>query len=496
MRKPFRLIFLGIIFVLAVVFFRPVSHLVGVWYYDQPNPLPAPSVGFNDQSRLGSNTPAEVIVVKEGFTAAQKQLSELVQRASREKLHVSISGARHSMGGHTLYPGALVVDMRVFHGMELDEKTLTLTVGSGATWAEVIPYLDKYGFAVAVMQSNNDFTVGGSISVNCHGWQHDAPPIASTVESFRLLTANGTIVVCSRTENKELFSLSLGGYGLFGIILDVQLRVVPNAFYRAQAHRLKSRDYAQFYAELLRDRQDVGMAYGRISVAPDSFLDDAAITLLMRQTTDKSVKDTLNNVAPASLKRLVFRGSVGSDYGKNLRWRLENLVGETAGEMLSRNQIMDEPSGWFANRDPDRTEVLHEYFVSPARLADFVEKAKAIFLQRKPDLLNITVRKVEKDTDTFLRYAREDVFGLVMLFNQGLDEKSEAAMAALTQELIDAVLACGGTYYLPYRPHATIAQFQSGYPMAERFFAEKQKYDPAGVFENNFSKKYQVLHQP
>ena len=90
------------------------------------------------------------------------------------------------------------------------------------------------------MQSNNAFSVGGSLSVNCHGWQFDRPPIASTVESFRLMQADGTIVRCSRKENQELFSLALGGYGLFGIILDAELRVVPNERYRLEQTSFRS----------------------------------------------------------------------------------------------------------------------------------------------------------------------------------------------------------------------------------------------------------------
>jgi FAD/FMN-containing dehydrogenase len=67
-----------------------------------------------------------------------------------------------------------------------------LHVQAGAKWADIIPYLDQHGRSVAVMQSDNSFTVGGSLSVNCHGWQYNRPPIASTVESFHLMKANGS----------------------------------------------------------------------------------------------------------------------------------------------------------------------------------------------------------------------------------------------------------------------------------------------------------------
>lgn len=469
---------------------RPIIFLALVWAQEPARPLPDPRVGENDFSRLNENRPAEVIPVAADRRLAEQQLAALVRRAQVESRHISISGARHSMGGHTLYPRGLVLDMLPFNQMSLDAERELLTVGAGARWAEIIPYLDHRGFAVAVMQSNNDFTVGGSLSVNCHGWQHNSKPVASTVESFRLVNAAGEILTCSRNENQELFSLVLGGYGLFGVILEVQLRVVPNDFYRTERYHIKTRDYTKVYREVTSGKTDVGMAYGRISVAPDSFLTDAQIVLLKHQSTSRSLQDTLTKESPSLLKRLIFRGSVGSDYGKNLRWRLETLFGEFGSNVLSRNQIMNAPSDWFADRDPQSTEILHEYFIPIDRLTEFLDKARPIYLRNKSDLLNMTVRNVEPDQDTFLHYANEEVFGLVMLFHQGMDAGAETAMQNLTRELIDAALACGGTYYLPYRPHATLEEFQKGYPQAKQFFLLKQQYDPTEIFVNQFYANY------
>ena len=174
--------------------------------------------------------------------------------------------------------------MLSFDAMELSADARTIRVGAGARWAAVIPYLDARGLSVGVMQSNNNFTVGGSISVNCHGWQHDQPPIASTVESFRLMRADGTVVSCSRGESAELFSLVLGGYGLFGVVLDVELKVVPNERYTPEAERFAAEEYPERFAEKLRDANDIGMAYGRLCVIPgdDTFLRDAVLVVFRR----------------------------------------------------------------------------------------------------------------------------------------------------------------------------------------------------------------------
>jgi FAD/FMN-containing dehydrogenase len=190
------------------------------------------------------------------------------------------------------------------------------------------------------------------------------------------------------------------------------------------------------------------------------------------------------------LERLIFRGSVGSDYGKNLCWQIQSVLGGTTLGTNSRNEIMNEPSNWFANRDPQETDTLHEYFVPPDQLTDFIKAIRPILLRYKPDLLNITIREVKADPDTVLAYAPQNRFGLVMDFHQKINPDSDLSMEKFTREMIDAVLACGGTYYLPYRPHATVSQFQEGYPQAKMFFESKLKYDPDGIFENQFYNNY------
>src|SRR5207302_1372640 len=105
----------------------------------------------------------------------------------------------------------------------------------------------------------------------------------STVESFRLLRADGTVVRCSRSENAELFSLALGGYGLFGVLLDADLRVVPNEAYRFEAHVVPAADYVAAFRRRA-GAADVGMAYGRLCIVPGSrtFLREAILTVFRR----------------------------------------------------------------------------------------------------------------------------------------------------------------------------------------------------------------------
>ena len=104
--------------------------------------------------------------------------------------------------------------------------------------------------------------------------------------------------------------------------------------------------------------------------------------------------------------------------------------------------------------------------------------------------VNVTVREVETDNDTFLRYADQPMIAFVMFFSQHRTAVADRDMEQMTRELIDAALHSGGRYYLPYRLHASVEQFRSAYPRSVEFFRLKQQYDPKKLFENEFYMKY------
>ncbi len=447
--------------------------------------------GVEDASRLDSTPVLRIVRLPGEEAAAVEMLRRVLVDARARHVPVSIAGARHSMGGQTVTSGGIVVDMLPLQGMELDESRRVLHVQAGARWEEVIPFLGAHGLSVSVMQSDSPFTVGGSLSVNCHGWQNDRPPIASTVESFRLMLADGRIVRCSRTENAELFAAALGGYGLFGIILDADLSVVPDARYRIEHTRVGSAEYVEALDARVRSAP-VGLAYGRLNVTRERFLERAVLTTYVR-TSDAPAGERIADLAAwaASLERWIFRGSQGSEYGKELRWGLEaNIAPWFFARTTHRNQVMQSRVQVYENRDPARTDVLHEYFVPRGRLEEFLRRARAILAAGRADLLNVTMRDVRRDGDTLLRYADTDVMALVFFFSQSRTPEADAAMRALTGELIEASLAVGGRYYLPYRLHASREQFARAYPMQAAFFGLKRTVDPDAVFQNQFYRTY------
>jgi len=463
-------------------------HLARAAVRDRPEIVEHSSGSVDDASHLNRTAVREVVDVAADDATAITQIRTALQRARAASVSVSIAGFRHSMGGQTIAPNGIVLNMLPHNRMALIDAT-TLRVQSGAVWKDVVEYLDKHGRSVAVMQSDSPFSIGGSLSVNCHGWQHLHEPIASTVLAMTVVDANGDIVHCSRSENATLFSHILGGYGLFGVILDADLETVPNERYVERHTACDVASYETVFSNAVRDHASVGMAFARVSVAPDTFLREAVLTTYEREP---GPLPTLGAIQSSKMERLVFRGSVGSAYGKNLRWRLENLIPRLShSKHVSRNQVLHQTIEDYVARDANTTDILHEYFIPRGKLAAFMKEMLPVLLRRaNVDLLNITIRDVKKDNTSALAYAREDVFAVVMFFSQKRTADGEEAMQRVTRELIDVATSFGGTYYLPYRLHATVEQFDRAYPEGRTFFDEKRRLDPRETFSSQWYERY------
>ena len=445
----------------------------------------------NDASGLEAAQLRDLYRCEGSFEDVVRNLRVVLRDAKHAAVPVSVAGARHTMGGHSIAPGGVQIDMRPFRAMQIDASRQVLTVQAGARWLDVIHFLDPLGLAPKVMQSNSDFTVGGSISVNCHGWQPGCAPIAHTVRALHLMNAAGEVLRCSRDEHAELFALVLGGYGLFGVILDVDLLVVKNEFYDMRIEVLSQKDFVAAFPPPQSDLQEVGLLFGRLGIAPGSRFEDGILGQLIR--TDRSPQLLAEMQAPAmgGLRRTVFRASVGSDFGKRLRWTMEKAGMQLVdGKSFTRNQLMSESCEVYGNHKAAWSDILHEYFVPKSELVAFLAELRAAVEQHGIDLLNVTVRDVRVDETSFLRYARADVVALVLLCNMACNREADQVMATFTESVIDSVLAHGGCYYLPYRLHATDAQFAKAYPMAGEFFAAKRRYDPDELFVNRFYLRY------
>lgn len=450
----------------------------------------ATPVGWlNDASGLSATPIARHIVITDdpGNAAIARLRAELAEaRAAGRPL--CLSAARHSMGGQSIPRDGTALTWDSGR-IEIDSAAQTYRAPGGARWSQVIGALDPFGLSPKVMQSNHDFGLAATFSVNAHGWPVPHGPMGATVRSFDMMLADGEIVTCSRAENPDLFGMAMGGYGLVGLILTMEIQAVPNARVTPSFGRMPGRDLVTAFDAALADPA-VGMAYGRLSVGRGDFLRDG-LMIAYRPDADQSDLPAAGGsgwVSHAAAR--IYRAQLYREPMKGLRWWTEARLNPLLGGTATRNALMNEPVLTLDDRNDTRTDILHEYFVGHDRWSDFIDLCRDAIPSSFQDMLNVTIRHVGQDDESWLSYAPVPRLAAVMSFSQEMSVRAEADMARLTQALIERMIAIGGSYYLPYRPHAAPDQFLRAYPRAAEFAAAKRRLDPNLTLRNALWDRY------
>jgi len=226
----------------------------------------------NDTHSALNHTPVARIIEPQRTV----DVADAVAAAHARGETLSIAGARHAMGGQQFLRDATLLDMRQLkHLRWFDRGRALVEVGAGSTWPDVIRgYLALQrgpgpAFGIRQKQTGADrLTLGGAVAANIHGRGLTAQPFVGDIEGLEVVTAAGDVVRCSRSEHPDLFRQVVGGYGLFGVVTAVTLRLVP----RVKVERCVAQLQIDGLIEAFDQRIAAGHLYGdfQFATAPDS----------------------------------------------------------------------------------------------------------------------------------------------------------------------------------------------------------------------------------
>jgi FAD/FMN-containing dehydrogenase len=441
----------------------------------------APNI-VNDVTRLN---PVPVWAV-----VTPRSTQEVCEALQRSDGPVSIGGGRFSMGGQVASPMSLHLDMRQMNQVvAFSPADKTIRVQAGIRWRDVQRFVDPHGLAVKIMQTYADFTVGGSLGVNCHGRYMGQGPLILSVREIRLVLADGSVVDASPARNAELYYGAIGGYGALGVIVEAELDLADNTRVQRLNRKMAADEYiAHFKSKIRGDR---GAVFHNADLYPPHFTRVRSVTWV---ETDQPLTEPrrLHEVGRSyPLHRYFIWAVTETPLGK---WRREYII----DPLVFRRKIVHwrnfEASYDVAELEPasrDRTTyVLQEYFCPVERFEAFVPKMAEILQRHRVNALNVSVRHARSDPGSLLAWARGETFAFVLYHKQRTRDNAKNRVAVWTRELIDAAISVGGTYYLPYQPHATPDQFHAGYPRAQELFALKRRVDPEFRFRNVLWDRY------
>jgi FAD/FMN-containing dehydrogenase len=408
-------------------------------------------------------------------------------------------GTTHNLGGHAFYEGAVALDLTRFRRvLSLDVPGKRISVESGISWEKIQNAVNASGLAIKAMQSDNNFTVGGSLSANAHGRDLEFSTVIQSVLGFRLMLADGSILQVSRSEDPELFRLVIGGYGMFGIILEVDLALVENCVYQQSSEVMPISALPEYFERKIKGDPHAKLFIARPSIAPRGFLDDTIVTKWRSTPARPKNVFQLDHERNIRRDRFLFALSRKYTWGKTLRWHAEKFISlrPSRGGFVSRNNAMRPPVSaikMFDYHSPADTDVIQEFFVPLPRFLSFMESAGSVLRESQTNLLGLTIRYVTPDRESLLSYApREEALAAVLYYNEPLSPEGRAKSNALTQKLIRLANQNGGTFYLTYAREVELDDLRGAYPGIDAFFQAKHRYDPENRFSSRFFELYRT----
>lgn len=456
----------------------------------------------NDIHSQLNQTRVRCVIQPESIEALQT----IIRKARAEGRAICIAGGRHAMGGQQFGTDAVLLDMsRLNRVLRFDAERRVVEVEAGIQWPELIRSLIEMqkGCArqVGIIQKQTGadrLSLGGALAANIHGRGLSLKPIIDDVESFVIVDATGNALKCSRSENAELFRLAIGGYGLFGVIARVTLRLAPRRKLERVVQIIDAHDLIASFEKRIAD----GFLYGDFQFMTDSESDG-----FLRQGVFSCYRPTTNETrAPASHKEL------SADGWKQLLC-LAHANRKRAFELYSAHYLSTNGQLYWSDthqlsvylddyhrevdalmRTKERgSEMITELYVPREKLTAFMETARSDFRANAVDLIYGTIRLIEKDDESFMAWAKERfacvVFNLHVAHHHAGVEKAKRDF----RRLIDRAIEYGGSYYLTYHAWATRSQVESCYPQFKEFLRLKRKYDLSETFQSDWYRYYRRI---
>ena len=316
--------------------------------------------------------------------------------------------------------------------------------------------------------------------------------------SFNLNTANGSRLRCSRNEDAQLFRLAVGGYGLFGFVDSINLKLTL----REQLVRRVRELGLEEVVPALEEQNRAGATYGDFQYMTD------------QDSKGFMSRGIMSTYLPVGREQEIPAGQLGLSTQEWLRLYLlahtdkSRAYTEYARHYLQTDgQIYWSDDHQFSPYLPDAGDRLHqrlgrqtyaslvitELYLPRRRFVEGMNAMREAVKRSGANVVYGTVRLIQAEEETLLRWAREDY--ACIIFNLLVEHTPQgiAQGKAQFQALIDCALDEGGSYYLTYHRWARKDQVLPAYPEFPEFLRRKEHYDPGCLFSSDWHRHYRQM---
>jgi FAD/FMN-containing dehydrogenase len=435
-----------------------------------------------------------------------ENLRAIIRNAAREEGHLSVSGGRHAMGGQQFGSGTVLLDMRKMNRvLSFKPDGGFVEVEAGIQWPALIDFLvgaqgsETRAWGIAQKQTGADrFSIGGALAANIHGRGLTMRPFIQDIASFVLIDGDGNSHPCSPTENADLFALAVGGYGLFGVVASVTLRLTRREKLRRHVEIERIDGVMANFDAKIAD----GFTYGDFQFSTDEtsegYLREGVMSCYRPVDPDTPVPEGQKRLSLEDWARLMTLAH--TDRRKAFELYSAFYLG-TSGQVYwsDTHQLSEYIDDYHVDLDRllgaavPGSEMITEVYVPREHLASFMERVRQDFLDHRIAFIYGTVRLIEKDDRSFMPWAKQ-AFACV-IFNLHVDHSAEGLSKAAEdfRRLIDRAIEWNGSYFPTYHRWARRDQVLHCYPELPEFLRRKRLYDPEERFQSDWYRHYRDM---
>jgi hypothetical protein len=253
------------------------------------------------------------------------------------------------------------------------------------------------------------------------------------------------------------------------------------------------------FAQRIRDGFIFGDSQFAIDPKSDAFLQQAIMTCYEPVPNSTPVSSQSKQLSEQDWKMLIYLAH--ADPARAFDTYVKNYLSTSGLISSSETQYV---SDYFEDyhREVDSrlkalepaTEVISELYVPRDALpAFFKEAAEELRRADAPSLIYGNIRLIEKDTESFLPWARQSYACVIFNLHTPHTDEGRTRTAATFRRLIDLVIRHDGSYYLTYHRYATRQQVVACYPQFPEFLRLKLSYDPDQLFQSDWYRHYRKM---
>ena len=433
-------------------------------------------------------------------------IQRVVRSARAEQKGISITAGRHAMGGQQFGTGTILVDMTTMNRvLNFDAAKGEIEVEAGIQWPELFDYLlrvqagQRQEWGIIQKQTGADrLSIGGSLSANVHGRGLSLKPfVYADYGGYAdvLVDADGNPRICDRRENTELFRLAIGGYGLFGVIATVKLRLGPRTKLERVVEVIESKELMASFDKRIADGYLFGDFQYATDHASDDFLHKGVFSCYRPVDQSTPVPERQKELSAEDWQRLFYlsHAQKGRAFDEYASYYLSTSGQRYWSDTHQLSLYLDDYHRPLDQRLGSVAKGSEMITVKRDDLVRFLEDVRRDFQENKVDLIYGTIRLIERDEESFLAWAKERyvciIFNLHVVHTpQGLEQAKHTF-----RHLIDFAIQYGGSYYLTYHRWATRKQVETCYPQFAEFLRLKRKYDPEERFQSDWYRHYKMM---